>query len=376
LKRIAILGATGSIGTQALDVIRRNRSAYEVVLLCAHRNVDLLLEQSKEFNPEVVVVTDPDAYAKARKMNFKSRLMYGLDIVNEWINPDHMDLVLNALVGNVGLLSTYTAVLNGVDLALANKESLVTGGEIIMAMVAKNGASILPVDSEHSAIFQCLRGNEQSQLKRIIITASGGPFRGMTHEQISTMPASRALKHPNWTMGRKISIDSATLVNKGLEVMEARWLFNLKPSQIDVVVHPQSIIHSLVEYQDTSIIAQMGNPDMRLPIHYALNYPNRTESGLETFDFMKHPQLTFEKPNLEVFPGLRLAYEAMHAGGTMPTVYNTVNEIMVQKYLSDQISFYEITDAIAREMARHKNNSLTTIEEIISLDNTLRNRLG
>ncbi len=374
MKKIAILGSTGSIGTQTIDVVRKDPGRYRIQMISGHQNIELLLRQSEEFNIPHVVITDSDAYEKAKRMNFTAKLHYGVDEANKMIDPDQLDLVLNALVGNVGLKTTYEAVKNGVSLALANKESLVTGGAIIMKIAKENNQLILPVDSEHSAIFQCLRGNESSKVKRLIITASGGPFRMLESDEIRLKKAVDALKHPNWEMGRKISIDSATLVNKGLEVIEARWLFDIEHDRIKVVVHPQSIIHSMVEYQDTSIIAQMGSPDMRLPIHYALNYPSRESINLETFDFMKYSQLSFEEPRWESFPGLKLAYEAIKWGGTMPTVYNTVNEMMVRRYLNDEIGFYDITDSIGEAMTRHSVKRDPSLEEIIALDDELRMR--
>ena len=339
MKRIGVLGSTGSIGTQTLDVVRKNPGKFKIEVISGHRNVELLLRQSEEFSVPNVIITDKDSYDKAKNMNFSARIHYGVKEINQFINEEYVDLILNALVGNVGLMATYTAVKNKVQLALANKESLVTAGEIVMQTAKDNNQVILPVDSEHSAIFQCLQGNVMKSVKRIIITASGGPFRTLPRQEIESKKAYEALKHPKWNMGRKISIDSATLVNKGLEVIEAKWLFDLDIDQIKVVVHPQSIIHSMVQYTDSSIIAQMGNPDMRMPIHYALNYPDRMPIDLEDFDFLKNNQLTFEEPNLEVFPGLKLGIEAMKNGGTMPTIYNTVNEMMVMKDLKDEIGF-------------------------------------
>lgn len=373
-KRIGILGSTGSIGTQTLQVIAADPDRYEVVVITGHRNVDRLLDQSLEFNVPHVVITDHDAYEQARRMNFEATLHEGIAAANAFIDPNRIDLVLNALVGNIGLMSTYTAVSRKVPLALANKESLVTGGAIISRIARDNNQTILPVDSEHSAIFQCLRGNDMNTVEKLVITASGGPFRELPVEEIRKKRSSEALKHPNWAMGRKISIDSATMVNKGLEVMEARWLFDIPGERIQVVVHPQSIIHSLVQYRDTSVIAQMGLPDMRLPIHYALNYPNRRPIPLDPFDFTKPSGLSFEPPRWDAFPGLALAYEALEKGGSMPTVYNTVNEMLVSRYLADEIGFYDITDGIVDAMANHALIGDPTIEDLIALDREIRSR--
>ena len=374
MKKIAILGATGSIGTQTIDVIRKNPEGFRIEMISGHQNVDLLYKQSQEFDIPHVVITDKASYEKARMMNFTSKLHFGVDEANKMIDPERIDLLLNALVGNVGLKSTYAAVQNKVSLALANKESLVTGGSIIMEIAKRNNQLILPVDSEHSAIFQCLRGNDSDSVERLILTASGGPFRDLEREQIRNKKAYEALKHPNWEMGRKISIDSATLVNKGLEVIEARWLLDISHENIQVVVHPQSIIHSMVMFKDTSIIAQMGTPDMRLPIHYALNYPDRKDIDLEHFNFLEHPKLTFEEPRWDAFPGLKLAYESIRIGGTMPTVYNTVNEIMVHRYLKDEIGFYDITDQIGEAMMKHESKQEPSLDEILALDRELRAR--
>ncbi len=375
MKKIGILGSTGSIGTQTLDVIRENKELYEVVFISGHKNIELLNRQSLEFKPEYVVITDYDSYNKTKSMNFDATLLYGMDKIISLIDKEKIDILLNALVGNIGLLPTYTAAKNKVVLALANKESLVTAGHIIMKEVYNNNSVILPVDSEHSAIFQSLQGNDISSVEKLILTASGGPFRTLSKNEISNKKAYEALKHPNWDMGRKISIDSATLVNKGLEVIEAKWLFDIAPENIEVVVHPQSIIHSLVQYKDSSIIAQMGRPDMRLPIHYALNYPDRKPIQLERFDFMKYNQLTFEAPRRDVFPGLDLAYYSIEKGDSFPTIYNTVNEIMVHHYLKDQIGFYDITDTIEKELMNHRRIINPTIEDIIALDKEIRERL-
>jgi 1-deoxy-D-xylulose-5-phosphate reductoisomerase len=375
MKKIGILGSTGSIGTQTIDVIRENKELYEVVFISGHKNIELLNRQSLEFKPEYVVITDYDSYNKAKSMNFDATLLYGMDEIISLIDKEKIDILLNALVGNIGLLPTYTAAKNKVVLALANKESLVTAGHIIMKEVYNNNSVILPVDSEHSAIFQSLQGNDISSVEKLILTASGGPFRTLSKNEISNKKAYEALKHPNWDMGRKISIDSATLVNKGLEVIEAKWLFDIAPENIEVVVHPQSIIHSLVQYKDSSIIAQMGRPDMRLPIHYAFNYPDRKPIQLERFDFMKYNQLTFEAPRRDVFPGLDLAYYSIEKGDSFPTIYNTVNEVMVHHYLKDQIGFYDITDTIEKELMNHKRIINPTIEDIIALDKEIRERL-
>ncbi|MBN2260939.1 MAG: 1-deoxy-D-xylulose-5-phosphate reductoisomerase [Clostridiales bacterium] len=375
MKKIGILGSTGSIGTQSIDIIKKSKDRFDLIFISGHKNIKLLKEQADELNPQFVLITDLDAFNEAKKMNFTCKILFGMNELVELINVETIDILLNALVGHVGLIPTYTAVKNKVPLALANKESLVTAGHIIMKEVYANKSIILPVDSEHSAIFQSLQGNKMKNVEKLILTASGGPFRSLSYEEIYNKKAFQALKHPNWTMGRKISIDSATLVNKGLEVIEAKWLFDIPASKIDVVVHPQSIIHSLVQYNDSSIIAQMGRPDMRVPIHYALNYPERINFDIERFDFMKYNQLTFESPDHKVFPGLSLGYTAIEKGNSMPTVYNTVNEVMVNKFLMDQVKFYDISDRIELEMNNHKMIINPSIEEIIALDKEIRMRL-
>lgn len=375
MKNIALLGSTGSIGTQTVEVLLKNTNKFKVIFISAHRNIDLLYKQSRVLNPKYVVITDSEAFFKAKNMNFEAKVLYGMENILELIESEQLDIVLNSMVGNVGLLPTYKTVQNGIDLALANKESLVTAGHIIMKTAKEKASRILPVDSEHSAIFQSLEGSNIEELEKIILTASGGPFRNLTKEEISKKLAVDALKHPNWTMGRKISIDSATLVNKGLEVMEAKWLFDVDLSNIEVVIHPQSIIHSMVQFKDSSIIAQMGITDMKLPIHYALNYPTREFIDLPRLDFSKYNNLTFEKPDLDKFPGLKLAFSAMNIGGSMPTVYNAVNEITVEKYLNNEINFYAITNEILNQMEKHKVIKNPSIEEIIELDNNLRDKL-
>jgi 1-deoxy-D-xylulose-5-phosphate reductoisomerase len=373
MKRLGILGATGSIGTQALDIIRQHPKDFDLILVSGHRNLKRLLQIDEAFRPRYIWITDPEAYALGKTMNFSARLVQeGTDL----LDAGELDLVLNAMVGSAGLHPTLKAIEGQVDVALANKESLVTGGAVIQKALEKSTARLIPVDSEHSAIFQCLQGLEEGRaLTGVILTASGGPFRGMKSAEVRGKKAKEALKHPNWAMGRKISIDSATLVNKGLEVIEAKWLFDLSPEAIEVVVHPQSIIHSLVRLKDTAVLAQLGYPDMHLPLHYALHYPERRESRLENFSFEKIASLTFERVDDEVFPGLMLGYQAISAGGSMPVVYNMVNEIMVAKYLRDEISFYDITDTIAREMARHTPETPMDYFSIRELEAQLKNRL-
>ncbi|OPL08376.1 MAG: hypothetical protein AVO33_10485 [delta proteobacterium ML8_F1] len=373
MKRLGILGVTGSIGTQALDIVAGHPGEFKLTLVSGHRNLKKLLEIDQAFQPEIVWVSDPEAFSLARTMNFSARLVSD---GTAFLEPERMDLLLNAMVGSAGLLPTLIAINHRIDVALANKESLVTGGDLIEKALNRSTSRLIPVDSEHSAIFQCLQGLEEKKgLSGVILTASGGPFRGQSQEAIRPKRASEALKHPNWSMGRKISIDSATLVNKGLEVIEAKWLFGLSPENIEVVVHPQSIVHSLVRLKDTSVLAQMGFADMHLPLHYGLFYPERKPSLLKPFSFDEIRTLSFEAVDNEVFPGLGLGYQAISVGGSMPVVYNMVNEIMVAKYLRGESAFYDITDTIALEMARHaavKNLDYAGIRE---LEIQLKNRL-
>lgn len=353
-RHIAILGSTGSIGTQAIDVIRANPDAFAVEVLTANSNADLLIRQAVETRPNVVVICDETKYdtvfAALNPLDIK--VYAGASAVASVVQMDSVDMVLTAMVGYAGLLPTIRAIEARKPIALANKETLVVAGELITKLAAERGVNIYPVDSEHSAIFQCLAGEFHNPIEKIILTASGGPFRGKDRASLAGVTKTQALKHPNWSMGAKITIDSATLMNKGLEVIEAKWLFGLTPQQIEVVVHPQSIIHSMVQFEDGSIKAQMGLPDMKLPIQYALGYPNRIKSDFPRFDFTKYPALTFEQPDLETFRNLRLAYEALERGGNLPCIVNAANEVAVDAFLKNQIGFLEISDVIEESMQK------------------------
>jgi len=377
MKNIAILGSTGSIGTQCLDIISDYPDKFKVSALSCQSNIDLLREQAELFKPEHITVFSEDAYQTLKRegLSYPVQIHHGMEGLLSIVRLEDVDVVLTSVVGNIGLLPTVEAINAGKDVALANKETLVTAGSIIMPLAREKGVSILPVDSEHSALFQALQGNTKKSIRRIILTASGGPFRGKSKDELQNVTAREALKHPNWSMGRKISIDSATLMNKGLEVIEAKWLFDVEPDEIDVVVHPESIIHSMIEYHDSSIMAQMGLPDMKLPIIYALSYPERLETKLESLDFMKMNQLNFEGPDKETFPCLRLAYEAMVAGGTMPTVLNAANEVLVNQFLEGEVGFYDIPERIEQLMNEHKNILNPSIDDILAVDRDTRKRV-
>jgi len=353
-KRVAILGSTGSIGTQALEVIAAHPEIFTVTVLTAGGNADLLIEQAVKFKPEEVVICNEQHYerVKAALFPFNIKVYSSASALVSVVESDHVDVVLTAMVGYVGLLPTIHAIKAGKDIALANKETLVVAGEVITALAKQHNVSIYPVDSEHSAIFQCLAGEQDNAIEKIILTASGGPFRGKDRAFLAHVTKAQALKHPNWSMGAKITIDSATLMNKGLEVIEAKWLFDLSASQIDVVVHPQSIVHSLVQFEDGSIKAQMGLPDMKLPIQYALSYPKRLKSDFPRFNFMDYPTLTFEKPDLETFRNLAIAYEALEKGGNAACIVNAANEIAVDAFLHDKIGFLDISDVIVESLAK------------------------
>lgn len=353
-KRIAILGSTGSIGTQALEVIRQNPDKFEVEVLTANNNVDLLIEQAKQFQPNAVVIANKEKYNYvAGALNKEDvKVFAGTEALNQVVQMDTIDMVLAAMVGYSGLLPTYHAIKAKKNIALANKETLVVAGEIITKAAIENQVAILPVDSEHSAIFQCLVGEFMNPVEKILLTCSGGPFRGKTLEELRQVGVDHALNHPNWDMGAKITIDSATLMNKGFEMIEARWLFGVPSSKIEVVVHPQSIIHSMVQFEDGSIKAQMGLPDMKLPIQYALGFPERIKSNFPRFSFTEYPSLTFEQPDTKIFRNLALAFEAINTGGNMPCVLNAANEIVVEAFLNRQISFLQMPEII--EKAMHK----------------------
>ena len=347
-KRIAILGSTGSIGTQALDVISCHPGSFGLEVLTANSNADLLIAQAAEFRPKVVVIADKSLRHKVEEalLPLGIKVHAGEESVSQIVTMDSIDIVLNALVGFKGLKPTMNALGSGKDVALANKETLVVAGRLVMQLAKEMRSNVIPVDSEHSAIFQCLVGEDVNPVEKIILTASGGPFRGKDRKFLTTVSREQALTHPNWKMGNKITIDSATLMNKGLEMIEALWLFDLEPAQIDVVVHPQSIIHSMVQFRDGSIKAQMGLPDMRLPITYALSFPNRLPSALPRFNFADYPQLTFEQPDKKVFRNLQLAYTAMENGGNCPCVLNAANESVVSAFLDGRISFTAMPDII------------------------------
>jgi len=351
-KNIAILGSTGSIGIQALDVIRDNKALFRPLVLTARNNVDLLIEQALEFKPEAVVIGCKNNYAELKSaLNNKGIEVYaGTNDLNQIVSNGSIDMVLVALVGFAGLQPVINAIRAGCDIALANKESLVVAGEIVMDMMHRHQVNIVPVDSEHSAIFQCLVGENPESVEKIYLTASGGPFLGKNRQQIEHVTKQDALNHPNWDMGQKITIDSASLMNKGLEVIEAKWLFNLKPGQIDVVVHPQSIFHSFVQFKDGSMKAQLGLPDMHLPIQYALSYPKRIFSNFKRFDFLEYPELTFCKPNRDIFSNLALAFLAMEKGGNMPCILNAANEVVVQAFLDDRVKFLQMPQIIEQCM--------------------------
>jgi len=352
MKTITILGSTGSIGTQTLDVVRWHPDLFSVYAIVANNSVDKLIEQAREFQPEVVVINNEAHYNKVKEalQDLPMKVYAGADAVNQVAAMQCVDIVITAMVGYAGLASTMAAIKAGRRIALANKETLVVAGELITHMVHEYHAEIVPVDSEHGAIFQCLVGEKDKEVDKLIITASGGPFRKMTIDELGHVKASDALKHPTWQMGAKITIDSASLMNKGFEVMEARWLFGITDKHIDVVVHPQSIVHSMVQFVDGSIKAQLGMPDMRLPIQYALAYPDRIDSQIERMDFAKISTLTFEKPDMERFPNLRLAFEALHKGGNMPCILNAANEIVVAAFLKDKISFTGMSEVIEKAM--------------------------
>lgn len=373
MKYISILGSTGSIGTQTLDVISANANKFSIVALAVNSNIKLLEEQIYKFNPDIAVVVDEEigAFFKA-KYNGKTRIMIGESGLLEAAVYEKADIVVTSLVGFAGLKPTIAAIKAGKDIALANKETLVAAGEIVMKLAKEKNVSILPVDSEHSAIFQCLQGEEESKIEKIILTASGGPFRGKKSDELKSVSIEQCLKHPNWSMGQKITVDSATLANKGLEVIEAKWLYGVEYSQIDVVVHPQSIIHSMVEFVDGAIMAQMGLPDMKLPIQYALTYPKREKADFPKFSFQSCSTLTFEKPDVDTFKALALAYEAGLSGGTMPCVFNAANEMAVNAFLKGKLSFLDIPTVIKECMNKHKIISNYKLDDLYYVDNQVR----
>ena len=369
-KRIAILGSTGSIGTQALEVIEEHNDLYEAYILTANNQVDKLIEQARKHQPETVVIANEQHYDKLKGAlaNLPIKVYAGAKALEEVVTDSQVDMVLTALVGFSGLRPTISAIRARKPIALANKETMVVAGELINQLCDENRVPLLPVDSEHSAIFQSLQGNEYNRIEKILLTASGGPFRTFTHEQLKTVTKEQALKHPNWSMGAKITIDSASMMNKGFEVMEARWLFRVNPEQIEVLVHPQSIIHSAVQYEDGAIMAQMGMPDMRVPIQYAFSYPLRLKSSFPRIDFKLCTQLTFENPDTEKFRNLALAYEAIRRGGNMPCIVNAANEIVNAGFLHDQISFLGMSEVIEKTMEHTTFVAKPTLDDYLATD--------
>jgi len=369
-KRIAILGSTGSIGTQALEVISQHPEKFEVEALTAQNNVDLLIEQSIKHKPNVVAIGNEGLYEQLRSAleAYPIKVYCGVDAIAQVTTFESVDMVLTAMVGFSGLKPTIEAIRAGKSIALANKETLVVAGELIMKEAEAKRVAIIPVDSEHSAIYQCLAGEGNNPIEKIILTASGGPFRDWGRQELEGVSPEQALRHPNWCMGPKITIDSATLMNKGLEVIEARWLFGVGPDEIEVVVHPQSIIHSMVQFTDGSIKAQMGLPDMKLPIQYAFSYPHRFESDFERFDFLKHPSLTFEQPDTKIFRNLALSYEALRKGGNWPCILNAANEIAVESFLKEKIGFLQIPDVIELTLSRSTYIKVPVLEDYFNSD--------
>ena len=373
-KRVAILGSTGSIGTQTLDVIRQHPDKFTVEVLTAQNNCDLLIAQALEFQPNAVVIGNEASYQKVKEalIPHDIKVFAGQKAIAQVVEMETIDLVLTALVGYAGLIPTVNAIKAGKQIALANKETLVVAGELITKLAKENAVNIYPVDSEHSAIFQCLVGEFHNPIEKIILTASGGPFRGKDRAFLETVTREQALKHPNWDMGAKITIDSASLMNKGLEVIEAKWLFGLKTEQIEVVVHPQSIVHSLVQFEDGSIKAQLGLPDMRIPIQFALSYPHRFKSNFERFDFLKYPQLTFEQPDLKTFRNLQLAFDALAQGGNAPCVLNAANEIAVAAFLRSEIGFLEMPDLIESTLGKVAFIAHPKLDDYVETDREAR----
>ena len=371
MKTLSILGSTGSIGTQTLDIVRANSEELRVGALAAGSNIELLEKQIREFGPSVAAVCDEDRAMELRKRvsDMNVRVIGGMDGVTEAALTEDSDTVVTSMVGMIGIRPTIAAISAGKDIALANKETLVCAGHIIMPMAKEHNVSILPVDSEHSAIFQSMNGENRKRVSKILLTASGGPFRGRKREELKGITVEDALKHPNWSMGRKITVDSATLVNKGLEVIEARWLFDVDVDSIQVVVHPQSIIHSMVEYEDGAVIAQLGMPDMKLPIQYALFYPDRRFLDSERVDFARLKEMTFEEPDTDTFRGLALALRAAHEGGTMPTVFNAANEKAVAMFLDRRIGFLDIYDMIEAAMDGHRKVNSPDVDAILEAEN-------
>ena len=373
-KKVAILGSSGSIGTQSLEVIEEQSHLFEVEVLTVNKNADVLIQQAKKFKPNAVVVVDESKYNKVNDALFEYDIMVysGVKALEQVVEYKEIDVVITALVGFAGLRPTISAINAGKTIALANKETLVVAGELITRLAREKGVNILPVDSEHSAIFQCLTGEYMNPIEKIILTASGGPFRGKKENELRDVTKSQALKHPNWDMGAKITIDSASLMNKGLEVIEAKWLFNLKPEQIEVIVHPQSIVHSLVQFEDGSMKAQLGLPDMKLPIQYAMGFPKRLKNNFTRFNFLDYPQLTFEAPDKKTFRNLALAFKALEKGGNVPCVLNAANEVVVAAFLEDKIGFLQMSNVIEQCMDEVSFVANPELEDYIESDKEAR----
>lgn len=369
-KGIAILGSTGSIGTQALDVIGAYPDQFDLQIITANKNADLLIEQAIKHKPNTVVIADESQFTKVKDALWERdiHVYAGSDALAQVVESNEVHTVLTAMVGYAGLKPTLSAIRAKKNIALANKETLVVAGELVTKEAFENGVNIYPVDSEHSAIFQCLAGEFHNTIEKIYLTASGGPFRGYSHDQLKDVTKAQALKHPNWNMGAKITIDSASMMNKGLEVIEAKWLFNIKPEQVDVIVHPQSIIHSLVQFEDGSMKAQMGLPDMKLPIQYALTYPDRLKTDFPRFNFMDYPELTFEQPDPKTFTNLQLAFDALHEGGTVACALNAANEVAVEAFLQERISFLDISRINGETMAKVASIQTPTLDDYVGVD--------
>lgn len=378
--KVGILGSTGSIGKNSLEVIKNLQSEgydFEVIFISGNNNLSLLIKQFEEFKPKSVYIRNTDSFIKAKESGiFKSaELLSGEKELLELVSRDNYDILLNAFVGFAGTLPTISAIKSGKQIALANKETMVVAGKIINELCGKYNTSIIPIDSEHSAILQCLMGEKMENVKKIILTASGGPFRGFNFNQLTNVTLKQALTHPNWNMGNKITIDSATLMNKGLELIEAKWLFNVTPDMLDVVVHPQSVIHSMVEFHDTSVKSQLGLPDMKVPIQFALTYPDRVKNGFPSLNFASVKRLDFEKPDLETFKCLKLAYDVMKLEGTYPAVLNAANEIAVDLFLKGKIKFTDIADIIEKSLAEHVSLSSFNIDDLVASDAETRIKL-
>jgi 1-deoxy-D-xylulose-5-phosphate reductoisomerase len=374
MKRLSVLGSTGSIGKNTLEVVAKNPEKFKVTALAVRNNIDELESQINTFRPDVVAVFDESSAESLRAKNPSVKILAGEEGLKEVVTLENVDMVVSAIVGSAGLVPTYEAIKAGKDVALATKEALVMAGKLVMSEASKRGVSIIPVDSEHSAVFQCLEGRNMQEVEKIILTASGGAFRNKSVSELDSVTPAAALKHPNWEMGKKITIDSATLMNKGLEVIEAFWLFNVPLEKIDVILHPQSIIHSMVKFIDGSVIAQMSVPDMKGPISYALSYPDRLENVLPALDLAEIKELTFEEPDMEKYPSLSLTFDALRAGGTMPCVLNAANEIAVDAFLEERIPFTGISSVVSDTMAEHEVLSGETIEEVINVSNWARQK--